>query len=87
MKLNTEQYNTLKNTGLNAEYYGSDDSPMIPFGEACYNDNCADDLINYKTAEPDNADMENWGIDEQEWRNGQKEALQLAMWFYEDETL
>jgi hypothetical protein len=56
---------------------------MSPFGQACFDDNMAADLMGYATDTPDTGDMSGWNIDETEWRNGQEEALQLAMHLYE----
>lgn len=87
MKLTSEEYAELKSRGLTAKYFGSDDSLMNPFGEACYDDNMAADLMDYATAEPDGGDMENWNINTSVWRESQEQALRLAMWRYEDENL
>lgn len=45
------------------------------FSEACYNDNSQDELICALAGNADSADMENWGITADEWRESIEAAL------------
>ncbi len=80
MELTNEEYASLKSAGLESQ-----DTIESPFGGACFNDCMAADIMGFATDTPDPADMTPWGISEEEWREGQKEALQYAMYWYEDD--
>ncbi len=45
------------------------------FSEACFNQNSIKELQDAFAGEPDNTDMETWGIDDDEW----KEAIETAL--------
>jgi hypothetical protein len=49
------------------------------FAAACYEANCAADLMDFATAIPDAEALTDWGIDEQAWRDAQRDALETAM--------
>ena len=87
LKLTKAQYETLKSSGLDATEHGfdADNGPAEKFADACFNWNTYDEIADYATAAPDEADMANHGITEQEWVDGQRMALELAMAIYEDE--
>lgn len=80
MQLTVNQYETLVNMGLTATV-----NNINGFAEACFDQNSFDELINYSIATADTTDMETWDIDESEWRDAQKTALQRAMFWFEDE--
>lgn len=80
MELSKKEYSELVKSGLK-----SSDSSLSPFAEACYDSNSYDELKNFSNDEPDDADMKTWDISDGEWRDCQKEALELAMYYFEDE--
>lgn len=82
MKLSAEQYADAKARGFSALKRSSLDG----FAEACYDQNSYDDLKDCKTARPDTADMREWDLSAQEWRDAQAEAIEAAMEDYEYEN-
>lgn len=79
--LNKAQYLTLANKGLK-----SSDESISGFAEACYDDNSFEDLVTGLDAKADATDCKAWSISAEEWKDGIKQALQLAMYHYEDEN-
>lgn len=79
--LNQSQYNTLVAKGLKAQ-----DHSLSGFAEACYDYNTYDDLVTALDNDADPADCKAWDIDTQEWRESIKQALELAMYWYEDDN-
>lgn len=85
MKITTrEQFDALTAKGLRPFNHRWGDEPAERFAEACYDTNSVAELINFDTATlaDARADMEQWGITLDEWRQAQREALELAMYEY-----
>lgn len=79
--LNQAQYNTLLNRGLKAQ-----DHSLNGFAEACYDDGSFEDLASALNNEADATDCKTWNISAEEWRESIKQALEVAMYWYEDEN-
>jgi len=87
MKITREQFDALAAKGLSPFDHGrwwDEDNPAEQFAAACYETNSAAELLNFDTATlaDAQADMEQWGITLDEWRQAQREALELAMFEY-----
>ena len=80
MKLTQAQFEALQAKGLEPTQH-----KLEGFAEACFDMNSAESLMDFDTAEPDSADMNSWEMDADEWRDGQREALEAAMADYLDE--
>jgi hypothetical protein len=80
MRINADQFSALNARGLSPIRHD-----LSGFAEACYNDNTADDLMSFDSADADRTDMEAWGITEQEWRDAQRQALEAAMAEFADD--
>ena len=79
--LNQTQYNTLVAKGLEAQ-----DHSLNGFAEACYNDGSFEELVTALDNEADATDCKDWGINAEEWKESIKQALEVAMYWYEDEN-
>lgn len=79
--LNQAQYNTLVAKGLKAQ-----DHSLSGFAEACYDDGSFEDLVTALDSEADTTDCKAWDIDAQDWKESIKQALEVAMYWYEDEN-
>lgn len=79
--LNQAQYNTLVNKGFKAQ-----DHSLSGFAEACYNDNSYEELVTGLDDGANNVDCKAWDITAQEWKESIKQALEVAMYWYEDEN-
>jgi len=87
MRLTKQQFDYLVSRGLRPFDHGrwwDEDNPAEQFAAACYATNSVAELINFDTAPlaAAQADMEQWGITLDEWRQAQREALELAMYEY-----
>lgn len=85
MKINSrEQFDALIAKGLRPFDHRWGDEPAEQFASACYETNSVAELLNFDTAAlaDAQADMEQWGITFDEWRQAQREALELAMFEY-----
>ena len=84
MKVTREQFDALVAKGLKPFNHRWSDEPAEQFAAACYETNSVAELINFDTATlaDAQADMEQWGITLDEWRQAQREALELAMYDY-----
>lgn len=79
--LNQAQYNTLVTKGLKAQ-----DHNLNGFAEACYDDGNFEELVTALDYEGDATDCKNWDISAQEWKESIKQALEVAMYWYENEN-
>lgn len=79
MKLTQKQFATLQANGLCPENH-----TLSGFAEACFNMNSADELMDFATADADATDMREWDINVDEWRAAQREALEFAMFNYDE---
>ena len=79
--LNQAQYNTLVTKGLKAQ-----DHSLSGFAEACYDDGGFEELVTALDSEADTIDCKAWDIDAQGWKESIKQALEFAMYWYEDEN-
>lgn len=80
MRMTQQQFSTLLESGLSPR-----DRALAGFAEACYDNNSVDELRGFASATPDADDMAAWGIDADEWRQAQREALEAAMAEFERE--
>lgn len=80
LKLTDQQYTSLALSGLSPINH-----KLEGLAEACYEQSCFNDLFDCTIAEVDEYDMYAWGINEQEWRLAQKQALETAMYDYRQE--
>lgn len=79
--LNQTQYNTLVTKDLKAQ-----DHSLNGFAEACYDDGNFEELVTALDSDADTTDCQSWGITAEEWRESIKQALEVAMYWYEDEN-
>lgn len=79
--LNQAQYNTLIAKGLKAQ-----DHSLSAFAEACYDSNSYENLLAALDNEADTTDCKDWDISAEEWKESIKQALEVAMYWYEDEN-
>ena len=79
--LSKSQYNALLSIGVQAQYHN-----LTGFAEACYDDNNYDDLVTALNSEANAIDCKNWGITPREWTESVKQALEMYMYWYEDEN-
>lgn len=79
--LNQAQYNTLVTKGLKAQ-----DHSLSGFAEACYDDGSFEGLVTALDSEADTTDCKNWDVSAEEWKESIKQALEVAMYWYEDEN-
>ncbi|MGP5041090.1 hypothetical protein [Psychrobacter celer] len=79
--LNQAQYNTLVNKGFKAQ-----DHALNGFAEACYDDGSYAELITAIGNEADATDCKAWSVSAEEWEESIKQALEVAMYWYEDEN-
>ena len=55
---------------------------LTGLAEAVFNDNVLAAIINCRTDEPDDLDMQTWGIDAGEWADAQARAIEHAMFIF-----
>lgn len=79
--LNKAQYENLAIKGLKSQDY-----KLTGFAEACYDNNTYEDLVTGLDADADAVDCEAWGISGKEWQESIRQALEVAMYWYEDEN-
>ena len=79
--LNKSQYNALLSKGVRAQYHSLDG-----FAEACYDDNNYEDLVTALDSIADAIDCKAWDITPREWTESVKQALEMYMYWYEDEN-
>ena len=79
--LTQAQYNTLLNQGFKAQ-----DHSLNSFAEACYDDGSFEELATALDNDADTTDCQSWGISGEEWKESIKQALEVAMYWYEDEN-
>ena len=84
MNLTEKQYNELRQNGYESKCYGADIEPFSAFGEAVYITNSYDEIKDFKTTTVDISDCETWEIEPEEWYLGIQEAIENAMFWYED---
>lgn len=82
MKLSNTEYQFLKKSGLK-----SNAKNLRPFAEACFNSNSYNELKDFINSEIDETDLKTWNISGEECRDCKKDALELAMHYFEDEYL
>lgn len=82
--INRAQFDALTAKGLRPFNHRWGDEPAEQFAAACYETNSINELLHFDTATlaDAQADMEQWGITFDEWRQAQREALELAMFEY-----
>lgn len=80
MKLTQPQFDTLTAKGLKPQKHA-----IAGFAEASFDDNSVESLLDFNEATPDRADMDAWEIDADQWRNAQREALETAMYYFEQD--
>ena len=78
--LNKSQYNAILSKGVQAQ-----DHSLTGFAEACYDDNTYEDLVTALDSEANVIDCKAWDITAQEYKESIKQALEVAMHWYEDE--
>lgn len=79
MKLTKEMYQDAKSLGFKPKSHNLDG-----FAEACFKGNVYADIRGCRTDPADATDMAAWGLTEQEWRYEQVQAIELAMYLFED---
>ena len=82
MTLTQEQYETLKAMGLTGCENMAQNS-LSGFVESCCREIPLERLMYFETEFPDRAELDTWGITEDDWRLGRKLALQQAMFEFE----
>lgn len=82
MTLTQEQYETLKAMGLTS-CENMTQTPLSGFVESCFREIPFERLIYFETDTPDRAELDTWGITEDDWRLGRELALQQAMFEFE----
>ena len=80
MKLTAKQYTEAEYQGLTPYWH-----KLGGFAEACYNQNSFEDLKYFQKAVADKGDCEQWGLTDQEWRDAQQQAIELAMVEHEED--
>jgi hypothetical protein len=81
MELNQQQYNTLIAQGLKPTRHN-----LIGFAENCYDGNNFDELKGFATDHPDETELTAWEFSGSDWRYAQKEALEFAMYCFNEEN-
>lgn len=71
---NDADYAVAKAAGFTPKFHNLDG-----FAEAAFDSNSLQEIINCQTAEADENDMNEWGINETEWRDAQVRAIEWAM--------
>jgi len=79
MGMNKPLFEKLKQIG-----FVPTDHNLIGFAEACYNMNVVEDCIDCMTATPDKTTVNDWNINPNQWRTAQKQALETAMYDFEN---
>lgn len=79
--LNKVQYNILVTKGLKAQEHS-----LNGFAEACYDDGNFEELAIALDSAADTTDCKNWDISAEEWKESINQALEVAMYWYEDEN-
>jgi len=69
-------------TEITDEYYGGGHPVFSVFGEECFLGNTYAECRDFSTAQVDETDCKIYDIDANEWRDGQKQAIQHAMSMY-----